>query len=296
MNELNPVALDQPALQHTVPPAGPGRWHPAPLVQASFALHALALPVLLLQPGEWPWVLGALLANHLLLSTAVLFPRGRLLGPNMVRLPAAAVARGEVALTFDDGPDQQVTPQVLALLEARGLKASFFCVGAKAAAHPDLLREIVRRGHSVENHSQRHHPAFAFFGYAGLAREVDAAQAAIAGITGRAPQFFRAPAGFRSPMLDPVLARRGLHYTSWTRRGFDAVERDPAKVLARLTCDLAAGDVLLLHDGGAARTRDGVPLVLAVLPALLERIAAHGFQPVTLPAACGEQAVTERAG
>ena len=97
-------------------------------------------------------------------------------------------------------------------------------------------------------------------------------------------------------MLDPVLARRGLHYTSWTRRGFDAVERDPAKVLARLTCDLAAGDVLLLHDGGAARTRDGVPLVLAVLPALLERIAAHGFQPVTLPAACGEQAVTERAG
>ena len=295
MNELTPVALDQPAVPPAVPPAGLRRWRPAPLIQASFALHALALPVLLLQPGKWPWVLGALIANHLLLSTAVLFPRSRLLGPNLVRLPAAAVARGEVALTFDDGPDPQVTPRVLDLLAGHGLKASFFCVGAKAAAHPDLVREIVRRGHSVENHSQHHHPAFAFRGYAGLAREVDAAQSVIAGIAGRAPQFFRAPAGFRSPMLDPVLARRGLQYVSWTRRGFDAVERDPARVLARLLRNLAAGDVLLLHDGGAARTREGVPLVLAVLPVLLERIAARGLQPVSLPAACGERVVARQA-
>jgi len=119
-----------------------------------------------------------------------------------------------------------------------------------------------------------------------LRREVEATQAVIAGITGRAPGFFRAPAGFRSPLLDPVLARRGLCYVSWTRRGYDAVRRNPVEVLQRLTRGLSAGDVLLLHDGAHARTDAGEPLVLAVLPALLDQFAASGLKSVSLPTAC----------
>lgn len=265
---------------------GRRRWRPAPLVIGSLILHVAGLVTLTLRPGLWPWVLGVLAGNQLALLAAVLWPRGSLLGPNLMRLPESAVRRRQVALTFDDGPDPDVTPEVLELLDRYRATASFFCIGVKAAAHPDIVREIARRGHSVENHSYRHPRAFAFYGFSRLRREVEAAQAVIAGITGRPPGFFRAPAGFRSPLLDAVLSQCGLHYASWTRRGFDAVSRDPVRVLRRLTRGLAAGDVLLLHDGSSARTVAGEPLVLAVLPALLGQLAARGLLSVSLPTAC----------
>ncbi len=249
-------------------------------------LHVAGVAVLVLQPWLWPWVLGGLAVNHLLLILAVLWPRGRIVGPNLIRLPPAAAARNEVSLNFDDGPDPEVTPRVLDLLDRHQARASFFCVGEKAAAFPQLVREIARRGHSVENHSQRHSNAFAFYGLGRLRREVGAAQAAIAGITTRAPEFFRAPAGFRSPLLDPVMASCGLRYVSWTRRGFDTVHGNADAVLRRLTRRLGPGDILLLHDGAPARMPDGEPVVLAVLPALLDRLAARGLKPVTLPDAC----------
>jgi hypothetical protein len=94
--------------------------------------------------------------------------------------------------------------------------------------------------------------------------------------------------GLRSPLLDPVLARCGLRYVSWTRRGLDAVHRNPERVLQRLVNGLAAGDILLLHDNGYLRTRDGTPVVLAVLPSLLDRFRATGLRPVTLSAASGD--------
>jgi peptidoglycan/xylan/chitin deacetylase (PgdA/CDA1 family) len=254
-------------------------------------LHVAGAAVLVFRFPLWPWVLAVLAVNHLLLSAAVLWPRGRVLGPNRVRLPSSSAARNEVSLNFDDGPDPKVTPRVLDLLDRHHARASFFCVGEKAAAFPELVREIAQRGHSVENHSHRHPNAFAFYGPWRLRREVDAAQAAIAGATGRAPEFFRAPAGFRSPMLDPVMAPRGLQYVSWTRRGFDTVDGDAGRVLRRLTRGLAPGDILLLHDSGSARAGDGDPVVLAVLPALLELLAARGLKPVTLPHACRDESV-----
>jgi len=254
------------------------RWRPAPAIRFSILLHGAGAISLALHPDIWPWVAATLIANHLVLLAAVFFPRGRLLGPNLDRLPASAVGRGEVCLTFDDGPDPEVTPRVLELLERYQAKASFFCVGERAQAHPEIVREIVRRGHSVENHSYRHSRAFALYGISLMRREVESAQAAVTAITGRAPEFFRSPAGFRSPLLDFVLAMAGLRYVSWTRRGFDAVNSDPARVLARLTLGLAAGDVLLLHDSA--------PVSLAVLPALLEQLAARGLKSVSLPGAC----------
>lgn len=270
---------------------GRRRWRPAPFILASLILHLAGLIALTLRPELWPWILGVLAGNQLVLIAAVLWPRGNLLGANLVRLPVSAARRGLVALTFDDGPDPNVTPQVLELLDQYRATASFFCIGEKAAAHPELVRDIVRRGHSVENHSYRHSHSFAFYGFFRLRREVESAQAVIAGITGRPPGFFRAPAGFRSPFLDAVLAPRGIHYVSWTRRGFDAggffaVNRNPFRVLQRLIRGLAAGDVLLLHDGSHARTDAGEPLVLTVLPELLDQLAAQGLRSVSLPIAC----------
>lgn len=264
------------------------RWRPAPIVRLSVWWHVAGIIALVALPSWWPWILGALAANHLLLVLAPLSPRANWVGPNLTRLPAAAAARAEICLTFDDGPDPQITPQVLELLDRYQAKASFFCIGKKAAAFPEIIREIARRGHSIENHSHHHSFTFAFCGMAGLRREVGLAQKVITGITGRAPQFFRAPAGFRSVLLDPVLARCGLCYVSWTRRGYDAVSRNPAQVRRRLTRGLAAGDVLVLHDGAQARTQAGEAVVLAVLPALLDQVAARGLKSVSLPEACGD--------
>ncbi len=266
-------------------PAIPGKRHWALpwAFQFSFALHALVLLFWLLSPALSPWLLAAVVLNHFLLSAAVLWPRGKVLGPSLTRLPSSACARGEIALTFDDGPDPLITPQVLDLLDAYQARASFFVIGRKAEAHPNLLREIARRGHSVENHSYRHAYAFPFFGMAYLKREVDKAQGAIQNIIGRAPAYFRAPAGLRSPLLDDVLARRNLGYVSWTRRGYDGVANNPERVLQRLLRDLAAGDILLLHDGAHHPAQP--PSVLSVLPELLAALQQRGLKAVSLPMA-----------
>ena len=257
-------------------------WRPVLSVWLSALVHVGALACAAVQPELWRWALGAIVANHLLLAAAVLWPRGTVVGPNLVRLPPAAAARNEISLNFDDGPDPEVTPRVLEVLDRYRVRASFFCIGRKAAAFPELVWEIVRRGHSVENHSHRHSLAFAFYGYSSLKQEVEASQRTIAGISGRPPAFFRAPAGFRSPLLDPVMAACGLRYVSWTRRGFDTVSCDADTVLGRLAKGFAPGDILLMHDSGSACTSAGEPVVLAVLPRLLELAAARGFKPVTL--------------
>ena len=260
----------------------PTPWRPTPLLAASIVLHVAALFAIGVDLRHWEWAAAALLANHALLTAIGLWPRSTLLGPNLSRLPAAAAARGEVAITIDDGPDPAVTPQVLDLLDAHGASATFFCIGRNVDLHPELAAEIVRRGHAVENHGQHHGWHFAFQGARKLTRELDAGQETIRRVTGTAPLFFRAPAGLRSPLLDPVLCRLGLRLASWTRRGFDTVRGDPATVRQQLLRDLAAGDILLLHDGNAARTAAGIPVILEVLPAVLAAIRAAGLTPVTL--------------
>ena len=262
------------------------RWQPAPIIPISALVHATAFAVVLLQSQWWPWVAGVVATNHLLIFCAVLMPRSRLLGPNLTRLPKAAILRREICLTFDDGPDPQVTPRVLDLLDRHGAKASFFCVGEKAASYPQLLAEIVRRGHSVENHSYGHSNLFSVYGLSRLRREIGFAQKALTTGSGGIPLFYRAPVGFRGLLLDRVLAEQGLRYVSWTRRGFDGVSTDAMRVLQRLTHRLAAGDILLMHDKDAT---DGEPTVMQVLPALLDSIAALGLHSVSLPAALRDE-------
>jgi peptidoglycan/xylan/chitin deacetylase (PgdA/CDA1 family) len=261
------------------------RWKPSPALRATFALHAMAGAVAVAQPGAWPWAFGALAANHVLIVAAGLWPRSTLLGPNLLRLPDQAARRSEVALTLDDGPDAKVTPAVLDLLDEHDAKASFFCVGERARKHPALVREIARRGHSVENHSARHSHWFSLYGLRKLRHEIEQAQDTLGRLTGRLPEFFRAPAGLRNPFLDPVLTSLRLAQVSWTRRGFDTVTHNPATVLRRLTAGLAPGDILLLHDGHSAVMPDGRPVALAVLPKLLDVLAQRGLKSTSLPTA-----------
>ena len=263
----------------------PAPWRMPLILKASVGLHAAAGATAVAVPGLWPQALASVVANHMLVTALGLWPTSRLLGPNILRLPPAAIARREITLTFDDGPDPQVTPQVLDLLDAYTVKAPFFCIGARVTQYPELARDIVRRGHSIENHSHAHRHTFSVSGLRRIEQEIYRGQDAIASAVGRAPCFFRAPAGLRNVFLDPVLHKLNLRLASWTRRGFDTARSDADQVAARLTKGLASGDLLLLHDGHAARTATGTPVVLEVLPRLLEACRVQNVHPVTLDAA-----------
>lgn len=257
------------------------RWRPSPAIKASAALHLGAVAALGLGV-TWPWAAGTLLANHALLTAAGLWPRSTMLGSNMRRLSPKASAAGQVAITIDDGPHPKVTPAVLDILDASNAKASFFCIGKAVETYPQLAREIVMRGHSIENHSYSHPHHFSLMGMNALKAEISKAQDAISQTTGYKSRYFRAPAGLRSPLLDPVLQSLDLELVSWTRRGFDTMTQDPNKVLERLAHKLQAGDILLLHDGNFARTHQGQAVILEVLPKLLDIVKNTGLLAVSL--------------
>ena len=253
-----------------------------PALRASVWLHAAAIGGAVAWPPAWPVAAGAIAANHLALATAGLWPRSRLLGPNRTRLSAASRARGEFAITLDDGPEPAITAEVLRILDRFGARASFFVIGSRLRQHPDLGREILARGHSLENHSGTHRHDFSLLGPAGLARELRTGQQAIRDVGGNA-HYFRAPMGLRNPFLDAQLRDQEMQLVSWTRRGFDTLAQDAARVEARLVRRLAAGDILLLHDGNAGQSSAGQPLVLDVLPRLLETARRCGLSAVDLP-------------
>lgn len=253
----------------------------SPFLRFSVALHAAAVPALAVAPHRWPWIAGALIANHYVTIGGGLLPRSALLGPNL-RRSAAAEKAGAVVLTFDDGPDPDVTPDVLNVLDARRARATFFCIGEHAARHRELAAEIARRGHRLENHSHTHSNGFFFHSPARLDREIGRCQEELHRASGRAPSFFRAPAGIRSPLLESALARADLRLASWTRRGFDTASRDPVAVALRLTRHLSAGDVVLLHDGASHPSPRREPVVLRALPRVLDAIEAAGLRTMPL--------------
>lgn len=254
------------------------RWRPPPATAAALTLHAAVPPWLMLAPAHWPSALAAVAGSHALLALAALWPGNQVLGRTITHLPNSP--RGVVSLSFDDGPDPDVTPMVLDLLDRHGAQASFFMIGARAAAHPDLVREVVRRGHEIENHTMRHRHDFAFLGLAGQRRELTEAQAVLTRLSGRPPRLARAPAGVRSPLTDPVLHGLGLRHASWSRRGLDTRTQDAGVVSRRLASGLQDGDVLLLHDGRSARTAAGRPVVVDALALVLQLMDARGLRSV----------------
>ena len=255
------------------------RWQPSAFLKASAVLHVGAAASALAWPQMAGASIAAVLANHAAITAVGLWPRSVLLGHNVLRLPAG---RDRLAITIDDGPDPEVTPRVLDVLEEYGARATFFCIADRVRTQPALARRIVEAGHDIENHSLMHRHHFSLLGMRGMRREVEQAQQVIADVTGRMPLYFRAPAGLRNPFLDPVLHALDLKLVSWTRRGFDTRVGDSERVTQRLLHGLSDGDILLLHDGHAARTAHGQPVILEVLPRVLAAAREQNLQCVTL--------------
>ena len=225
--------------------------------------HSLALLVWL--AGHGAWALALLIASHGLVLWGTLHPHSRLFGPVLRRLPDTAPV---VWLTFDDGPSAD-TPALLDLLDGHQARATFFLVAGRAAARPDLVAQIVSRGHRIGNHTANH-PAGGFWLPRPWAtrRQISDAQDQLAALAGAPPRWFRAVAGHANPFVQPTLARLGLARVSWSGRGFDAVDGDDGRVLTRLYRAIAPGAILLLHEGGPPGR---APRLLAALLGELDR-------------------------
>lgn len=198
----------------------------------------------------WPHAplagVGLVALSHALLLYPTLRPNVQWLGPVVTRF---ATPRKEVWLTIDDGPTSD-TPAVLDLFDAYGVKATFFVTGVLAERHRPLIEEILRRGHTVANHSHTHPGGSFWCSLPGrVAREIDGCNRALASITGAQPRWFRAPVGTKNPAVHPALARRGMRLIGWTARGFDGVRSDPDEIVQRILPNLIPGAIVILHQG-----------------------------------------------
>jgi peptidoglycan/xylan/chitin deacetylase (PgdA/CDA1 family)/ubiquinone/menaquinone biosynthesis C-methylase UbiE len=191
-----------------------------------------------------------------------------------------------VALTFDDGPDPLVTPRVLDLLDRHGVQATFFVIGQKAANHPDLVRDILARGHAVGNHSQTHPPFLMLQGRRAMAREVAAAQAVIRQC-GVVPLAFRPPVGITNPALWRVLLDQGMFCVNFSCRAWDAGNRRVAGIARKLLAKVRARDIILLHD--TAPRRVTVDCLLAEFDGLIQGLKRKGLPILPLSALLGKE-------
>jgi len=152
-----------------------------------------------------------------------------------------------VALTFDDGPDSLVTPQVLQLLLKHQVKASFFVTGQKAAEHPQLIKEILLHGHTIGNHSYIHDNLLMFRRIKNIAGEIKSAQNVLNDF-GIIPLAFRPPVGITGPRLRPAMLNSGMVVVNFSCRACDGGNRWIKNISKKILRRIRPGDIVVLHD------------------------------------------------
>ena len=201
---------------------------------------------------------------------------------------------GLVALTFDDGPDPDFTPQILDILKAKRVPATFFVVGENALPHPRLLNRILDEGHELGNHSYTH-PNMAYLSPRGVRLELNATERLVEAYTGRGMRLFRAPYfGDAEPTtadeLGPALAAQesgylnvGLHVdpADWRRPGVEAIVQRTVEQVETGSQD-RSGNIVLLHDAGGDRSQ-----TVAALPQIIDQLRAKGYRFVSASALGG---------
>ncbi len=217
-----------------------------------------------------------------------LVPRCAMFGPMIKHLPPSGK---QVLLTIDDGPHPQHTPAILDILDRHHIKALYFLVGERAAQHPQLVREIIARGHEVCNHTQTH-PATTFWMLrpVRLWQEIASCQETLTTLCPEhPPRFFRPPAGHHNLFTALIAQTLGLKMMMWSARGFDGVRTDVPTITRRIASRLKAGAIVLIHEG--------TPVAVEVAQAVTSLLAASGLKGDTPPASLAfgdDEMVVER--
>src|SRR5271155_4556796 len=204
-------------------------------------------------------------------------PGAQLFGRTLRRLDDAS----RMAITFDDGPNPAATPGVLELLERYNAKATFFLIGQRVRAFPALAREIAERGYAIGNHTETH-PSLTFLSAGRIEAELERCDDASVAATGKSPRWMRPPFGYRSPLLDSIVRRRGgAGVAMWNVAARDWRTHSPEPVIQRLH-RARGGDIVLLHDGDHRVPQGKRGHVVAALEYWLPRWRDAGIQFVNL--------------
>ena len=175
---------------------------------------------------------------------AAVAPSAQIFGPTIRRTGDA----GSIALTFDDGPNPVVTPELLNALDVHWARATFFAIGRHVRAFPELAAEIVARGHLIANHTETH-PRLALMGLRGVTDELSRCREAIQTATVRDAKWMRPPYGFRGPNLKRVVSNLKMSgVVMWSKWAWDWKAQPAEPVIERLR-GVRGGDIVLLHDG-----------------------------------------------
>ena len=201
--------------------------------------------------------------------------------------PAAPITTGPpevdgkqtVYLTFDDGPDPRWTPAILDALAQHGVRATFFVVGSQVEAHPDLAKRIVAEGHSLQNHTWSH-PNMTELGRSDAMAEVSHTTDVIKNVAGQAPTCLRPPEGATNSAVQEVAGANGQSQVLWSIDTEDWRNKSTEKIMSIAAEGLQPGAVILMHDGGGARSA-----TVAALPAVLQKMTEAGLAGAAL---CGK--------
>ena len=209
------------------------------------------------------------------------------------RLPGMerATSSGKVVLTFDDGPDPSpdATPAVLEALDRVQAKATFFLVGEQISEAPDLVAELLARGHEVGVHGQRHFRHDRVSGAESVA-DIEAGHAAVAEIAGAAPRFYRPPYGKLTEAGAEACRRLGLEIAYWSTWGLDWEPLSRERIAQRVLRDLGGGSIVLLHDSARYAARPSAGETAAAIEAIAAGATERGLDLTTLADACGGRA------
>ena len=179
-----------------------------------------------------------------------------------------------IALSFDDGPATDYTPEILAILRREAVKAAFFCIGNRIAGNEQLLRQLHEEGHVIGNHSYSHHFWFDMFSSEKMLADLQRMDAAMSAVTGLQPRLFRPPYGVTNPNLKKAIINGRYTPIGWNIRSLDTVIRDEQKLLKKINEAIKPGAIILFHD--TSRT------TLAILPAFIRQVKERGYEIVRL--------------
>ena len=213
----------------------------------------------------------------LLCVIASFFPRSNFFLPVISR---GNTGQNLVALTFDDGPAQSTTRQIIDLLDKYSVKATFFVSGANALSYPEIIREIIARGHTIGNHSFNHNPFVMLRSYNYLYQEIFRAQEVLRKM-GIHTLVFRPPVGIINPKLAPILDKMGMFCVTFSCRAFDAGNRRVKNLGSRILKKVKADDIILLHDVPPRSKEDSV-ILLPEVEKILQGLVIKGLKIVPL--------------
>jgi peptidoglycan/xylan/chitin deacetylase (PgdA/CDA1 family) len=205
----------------------------------------------------------------------------------------AGLAHGarQIALTYDDGPNDPHTQHLLEMLAKHGIQATFFLIGRYIQQRPDIAREVAKAGHVVGNHTFSH-PLLIFRSEAEIRQQLSSCRSALEDAIGQHSNLFRPPFGGRRPAVFRIARELGLQPVMWNVTGYDWDAPPAAVVEQKIVKQIRGGDVILLHDGGHRQMgADRYQTVIAT-DRLLTRFKAEGYELVTIPQMMGKAAVS----